>query len=93
MILDDLYRIIKERIKTLPDNSYVAKLYKEGVDRILQKMGEESVEVLIAATNKNKKRIIEEMADLYFITLLVMATKGISPDDIFEELKKRIKKK
>lgn len=91
MILDDLHIIIKERIKTLPDNSYVAKLYKEGEDRILQKMGEESVEVLIAATNENKKRIVEEMADLYFMTLLVMAIKGISPDDIFEELKKRKK--
>lgn len=91
MILDDLYKLIKERIKTLPDNSYVAKLYKEGNDRILQKMGEESVEVLIAAMNKNKKRIVEEMADLYFMTLLVMTVKGISPEDVYKELKKRKK--
>lgn len=91
MILDDLYKLIKERIKTLPNNSYVAKLYKEGNDRILQKMGEESVEVLIAAMNKNKKRIVEEMADLYFMTLLVMTVKGISPEDVYKELKKRKK--
>lgn len=93
MILDDLYKIIKERIKMLPDNSYVAKLYKEGDDRILQKMGEESVEVIIAATNKNKKRIIEEISDLYFMTLVVMATKEIKPEDVFKELKKKRKKK
>ena len=91
MILEDLFKIIKERIKTLPDNSYVAKLYKQGNDRILQKLGEESIEVVIAATNKNKKRITEEMADLYFMTLLVMAIKGISLDDVYKELEKRRK--
>lgn len=91
MILEDLFQIIKVRIKSLPDNSYIAKLYKQGDDRILQKMGEETIEVVIAATNKNKKRIIEEMADLYFMTLLVMAIKGISPDDVYKELEKRRK--
>lgn len=91
MTLKKLYSIIRQRIEALPENSYVATLFRQGVDAILQKIGEEATEVIIAAKGKNKQRIIEEMSDLYFMSLLVMAIKGISPDDVYKELEKRRK--
>lgn len=92
MDIEKLYKLIKDRIKTLPEDSYIASLYKEGEDRIIQKVGEEAVEAVIAAKGKDKKRIIEEVADLWFMTLVLMAVKGITPMQINEELKRRRRK-
>ena len=89
MTLEELYSIIQKRIKDLPSDSYVAALYKKGEDRILQKIGEEAIEVVLAGKGKNKKRVIEETADLYFMTLIFLNKKGISLEDILEELEKR----
>lgn len=89
MIFEELYKIINKRINELPDDSYVASLVKRGEDRVIQKVGEEAIEVLVAAKGKNKKRIIEEVADLYFMTLVLLAYKGLTPDEVFDELEKR----
>ena len=70
-ILDELYKIIKKRIKEMPANSTVATLVKKGEDRVIQKVGEEAIEVIVAAKGTSKKRIIEEMADLYFMTIIL----------------------
>lgn len=91
MTLEELFTIIKERQKTMPKNSYTSTLFREGKDRILQKVGEEAVEVVIAAKGKNKKRVIDEMADLWFHSLVLMSYLNISPDDIFKELENRHK--
>lgn len=91
MRLERLYSIIRNRIKELPDNSYVASLYKKGEDAILQKIGEEITEVILAAKGKNKKRIVEEISDLYFMSLVLLAVKGIPINDVFTELEKRRK--
>jgi len=93
MKLEELYTIIRKRIKKLPEDSYVASLVKQGEDRIIQKVGEEAVEVVVAAKGKSKKRIIEEMADLYFMTLVLLAAKGIELTDVFGELEKRCNQK
>ncbi len=89
MTLNKLYSIISERIKKQPKNSYVADLAKKGEDAILQKIGEEATEVLIAAKGESKQRVIEETADLYFMTLILLAYKKISVEDIFQELERR----
>lgn len=89
MNLDNLYKILKKRQKMTPKQSYTVSLLKKGEDAILQKIGEEATEVIIAAKSKNQKNIIAEIADLYFMTLVLMLKKGISPGMIYEELKKR----
>lgn len=89
MTLEELYRIIEERKKNLPENSYVASLFKKGKDQIIQKVGEESTEVIIAAKNESKQRIISEIADLIFHLLIMMSFLNISILDILKELDKR----
>lgn len=91
MKLEELYTIISKRKKELPKNSYVASLIKQGENAVLQKIGEEATEVIIAAKGKNDQRVIEEVADLYFMTLILLAVKNISLEKIFNELEKRRK--
>jgi len=89
MTINSLFRIIEKRRKELPQNSYVASLLKKGNDRVIQKIGEEAIEVVIAAKNKEKQKLVTEVADLWFHLLILLSLKEIKPDDILEELKKR----
>ncbi len=91
MTFDKLYSIIKDRIRVLPENSYVASLYKKGEDAVLQKIGEETTEVIIAVKGKKRKRMIEEIADLWFMTLILLAKNKITIGDIEKELERRRK--
>lgn len=88
-VLDQLYTVLQERKKADPDSSYVASLYKKGLDTILKKIGEESTEVVIAAKGGKEDEIIYELADLCFHSMVLMAEKGITPDDIKKELQRR----
>ena len=92
MTLDDLYKIIQERKEKMPANSYVASLFREGKDRILQKVGEESTEVIIAAKNESKERLTSEIADLLFHALVLLVNEDIKISDILFELEKRNKR-
>ena len=65
----------------------MASLFRTSEDRIIQKIGEETTEVVIAAKNTDKKRLVEETADLWFHMLILLASKNISFEEIFEELK------
>lgn len=90
MILNELYDVIIERIKSAdPDKSYVAKLHSLGEERILKKVSEECFELLMASKDKNKEAIVYETADLLFHVLILLAERQIKPDEIFDELKKR----
>lgn len=89
MTLEELYKIIEDRKKEMPKNSYVASLFKKGADKIIQKVGEESTEVIVAAKNQSKKRIISEVADLIFHLLVMMSLFKIKPSDVLKELDKR----
>lgn len=93
MTLNKLYKIIENRKKKMPKNSYVASLFKEGQDKIIQKIGEEATEVVIAAKNESKERIISEVADLIFHLLVMLSSFNINPGDILKELSKRSKVK
>jgi len=90
-ILQELYEVIMERKRLNPENSYVAKKFKEGIDRILKKLGEEAGEVIIAAKNGNKEEISWEIADLIFHLLLVLGFYDMSLDDIYDRLIERRK--
>lgn len=93
MTLEELYKIIEDRKKNMPADSYVASLFGDGEDRIIQKVGEEATEVVIAAKNKNRSNQIQEFTDLFFHTLVLMAKLNISPIDILNELSRRNKYK
>lgn len=87
--LDKLNEIIKLRKKELPQGSYTTQLFKAGSDRIIQKVGEEAIEVVIEAKNKNRKRIIYESADLLYHLMVMLSDNDIELKDVVAELKAR----
>ena len=87
----DLERIIDERKKELPEGSYVTHLFEKGLDRIIQKVGEEGVEVVIAAKNNNPQLFKEECADLIFHLLVLCREKDLSLEELVQEIEKRHK--
>ena len=88
-ILQEVFRVIRQRQKDLPPDSYVARLTTRGLDRILQKIGEEATEVVLAGKNKKPEAIIYEMADLWFHCLVALGYLEIAPDQVFSELAQR----
>ncbi|MCG6550761.1 MAG: phosphoribosyl-ATP diphosphatase [Candidatus Magnetominusculus sp. LBB02] len=89
--IEDLYRLIRKRKENPSTNSYTCALFCAGRDEILKKLGEEAIEVIIAANGQGRERLTEELADLCYHALVLMASQDISPDDILTELKKRSK--
>jgi len=89
MTIDKLYKIIQNRKSKMPEGSYVSSLFKAGTGRIIQKVEEEAAEIIIAAKNEGKQRIISEAADLWFHMLVMMTQFDIKPKDILVELDKR----
>jgi phosphoribosyl-ATP pyrophosphohydrolase/phosphoribosyl-AMP cyclohydrolase len=90
-VLCKLEEIIRERQRTMPEGSYTSKLFKDGTPRIAQKVGEEGVEVAIAAVLGDKKGFVEESADLMYHLLVLLRQQGLSLTDIAKELQKRMK--
>jgi len=88
-LIDELYAVVcQRRDQALPD-SYVSSLFARGSDRILQKVGEETCEVVIAAKNRNPEELVNELADLVFHLLVLMADQEITPADVRRELADR----
>ncbi len=87
--LNELFNLIKDRKKELPENSYTTKLFKEGENRIIQKVGEEAVETVIAAKNKDKNELINETSDLIYHLFVMLADQEIEFSEIVDNLKKR----
>lgn len=95
-ILTRLGEVLEDRKTAAPDSSYVAGLYAEGLNRILEKVGEEAVELVIAAKdagrndNQNaRQQVIHEAADLWFHTLVLLSELNLSPNDLLTELDQR----
>ena len=91
MKITNLYDTILDRKANPSPQSYTARLFSEGQDEICKKVGEEAIEVIIAAKGQGKQRIIEEVSDLTYHVLVLMAQNGVTPDEILEELEKRHK--
>lgn len=88
-ILDRLADTLEARKQASPDSSYVARLYSKGTDAILKKIGEEATETVMAAKDGQAEKIICEVADLWFHTLVLLAHKGLKPADVLNELARR----
>lgn len=91
MKLEELYEVIQKRMEEKKDGSYVAKLVSGGADRVIQKIGEEAIEVVIAAKNSGKDRLVSESADLLFHLLILLSVRQITLADIEKELMARKK--
>ena len=88
-ILKELTEILEARKNDSADQSYVASLYAKGLDKILEKVGEEATETIIAAKNGDREQIIGETADLWFHTMVMLAERGLCAEDVLAELARR----
>lgn len=88
-IIQKLTETIEARKQAAPESSYVAKLFSKGEDAILKKVIEEAGEVLLAAKDGDKQHLTYEVADLWFHTMVLLAHKGLSADDVLQELARR----
>ena len=88
-VLQRLSDILEERKGADPDSSYVAKLYGKGLDAILKKIGEEATETVMAAKDGEPDKIVYEVADLWFHTMVLLAQQGLRPDAVLAELDRR----
>ena len=92
-VLADLAQTLEQRKAAAPDSSYVASLHAKGLNKILEKVGEESVETIIAAkdsvTSGDKQDVIYETADLWFHTLVMLSHLDLGPEDVLNELARR----
>jgi phosphoribosyl-ATP pyrophosphohydrolase len=91
MNIDELYQVICSRRDHPDEKSYTTRMIAAGEDEILKKVGEEAMEVLLAAKGQGDQRVIEEVADLTYHVLVLLASRGLSPDDIRNELSRRHK--
>lgn len=87
----ELFEIIEQRKRDKPKGSYVAKLLKKGPKKVGKKVVEEAGEVVIAALNEGRERTVSEVADLWFHSLVILASVDATPEDVFEELRSRRK--
>lgn len=88
-ILAQLAHAIEQRKTAAASESYVASLLLKGTDGILKKVGEEAAEVIIAAKNPDRDAVIHEVADLWFHTLILLASLDLGPEDVLRELAAR----
>jgi phosphoribosyl-ATP pyrophosphohydrolase len=88
-ILAQLTDILEQRKGAAPDSSYVASLYNKGLDAILKKVGEEATETVMAAKDGDAEKLVYEVADLWFHTMVLLADQGLSSDDVLKELARR----
>ena len=88
-MLERLEAIIRDRQRNPVAGSYTNRLFEDGREKIAQKVGEEAVEVLIAALGQSRDEQIDELADLFYHTLVLMAELDLSLDDVKQRLRER----
>ena len=90
-LLAQLYKLIESRKRERPEGSYTTYLFDKGIDKILKKVGEESAETIIAAKNEEMQSLVGEVSDLIYHLLVLLVARGVSLDQIREELALRRK--
>jgi len=85
-----LQEIIEDRLREKPDTSYTAKLASQGIDRVIQKFGEEAVETLLALKGGDKKEVIHEVADMLYTLVLALTLEGVKIEEVMKELARRM---
>lgn len=88
-VLRQLAGTLEQRKASDSEASYTASLFHKGEDAILQKVGEEAVEFILAAKSGDSHHLVKEAADVWFHMLVLMSSKGLGPDDILQELERR----
>ena len=89
MSIQWLFDVIESRRQNPSDKSYTSSLFAEGLPKIAQKVGEEGTEVVVAALAQDDQRLIEEVADLTYHSLVLLAARGLKIEDVVAELEKR----
>ena len=89
MSIQWLFDLIEDRKKNPNEKSYTTSLFNEGLPKIAQKVGEEGTEVVVAALAQDDQRLIEEVADLAYHTLVLLAARELTPAQVMAELEKR----
>ncbi len=87
--LHRLAAVLEQRKQADPESSYVAGLYRKGLDAILKKIGEEATETVLAAKGGDTQQLVYETADLWFHTLVLLAHQGVGPEQVLNELERR----
>ena len=88
-VFESVFQVILDRKEHPKEGSYTNYLFEKGIDKILKKVGEEATEIVIAAKNPDPEEIKYEISDLLYHLMVLMAEKGVSWEDITEELAKR----
>lgn len=90
-VTENLVKLIQDRKKKKPAGSYTTGLLKQGSSQVAKKVGEEAIEVVIAAQKSGKKQLTYELADLWYHLLVLLIVKNIDLDSIAQELRSRYK--
>ena len=88
-MLHELFAIIEDRKAHPIEGSYTNQLLNEGQERIVQKVGEEAIEVIVAAMGQGDARVVAELADLFYHSLVLLAARGLALADVEAELRRR----
>ncbi|MCC6020804.1 MAG: phosphoribosyl-ATP diphosphatase [Thermoproteaceae archaeon] len=91
-VLARLEEVIRQRIREASSQSYTYRLYAAGIPHIARKVAEEAVETAIAAIAEGRRRTVEEAADLLYHLLVLLVVQGLTLNDVYAELEKRMKK-
>ncbi len=88
--LNEIHAVLLSRLEADPESSYAASLFNKGLDAILKKVGEEATETVMAAKDGDADKIIYEIADLWFHTMVLLAQQGLEPQQVLDELARRM---
>ena len=89
VVLERVFAVIEERRNADPKKSYVAKMFAKGRKKLAEKVGEEAVETVVAAVDKDPGQVIHESADLLFALMVLWAQMDVRPEQVFAELARR----
>ena len=89
LFLTELQDFINRRHEEMPEGSYTTSLFKDGVNRIAQKVGEEALETVIEATNGSSEKLVYEASDMMYHLIVLLTSKGLRIEDVAAELAKR----
>ena len=89
LFLSELQDFIEKRYQEMPEGSYTTSLFKDGLNRMAQKVGEEALELVIEACNGTDERLVYEGSDMLYHLIVLLTSKGLRIEDLVKELKKR----
>lgn len=89
LFLSELQNFIDKRHQEMPENSYTTSLFKKGINKMAQKVGEEATETIIEATNGTNEQLVYESSDLLYHLIVMLTAKGLSIEDVASELIRR----